>query len=101
MWEGYGDECLQMELYVWDNQAQNWCDARGNFGANAYLANWAGNVDGQLSAFIRQDFERYIDSSGLLTLLLYAERSSQESFSDYVAVRTASKPVRAVDQTPH
>ena len=100
VWEGYGDDCLQMELYVWDNQAGNWCDARGHFGANAYVANWAGNADGRLSAHITEDFERYIDSAGLLTLLLYAERSSQESFSDYVAVRTASTPVRPLEQTP-
>ncbi|NOT29678.1 MAG: hypothetical protein HOP15_04420 [Planctomycetes bacterium] len=92
LWEGYGDDCLQMELYVWDSQTQDWCDARGNFGANAYMANWAGNVDGRLSAHITQDFARYVDSAGLLTFFLYAERSSQESFCDYVAVTTTSFP---------
>ncbi len=92
VWEGYGDDCLQMEMYVWDNVAQDWCDARGNFDANAYAANWAGNVDCRLTAHITQDFARYVDSEGLLTLLLYAERSSQESFCDYVAVTTESLP---------
>lgn len=94
LWEGYGDDCLQMELYVWDNQEQTWCDTQGNFGANAYAANWAGNQDGRLSVHIRQDFARYVDSAGLLTFLLYAERSSQESFCDYVAVTTTSFPPR-------
>ncbi len=100
LWEGYGDACLQMEMYVWDEVEQNWCDARGNFGANAYLANWAGNSDGQLTAHIRQDFERYVDASGRLALLLYAERSTQESFCDYVAVTTTSLPARLANQTP-
>ncbi len=100
LWEGYGDECLQMEMYLWDDTAQNWCDARGNFGANAYLANWAGNIDGLLCAHITQDFARYVDSTGRLTFLLYAERPSQESFCDYVAVTTTSQPTRVVNQTP-
>ncbi len=100
VWEGYGDSCTQMEMYVWDNVAQNWCDARGNFGANAYLANWAGNIDGRLTAHIRQDFSRYVDSAGLLTFLLYAERSQQRSFCDYVAVTTTTLPSRKQAPSP-
>jgi agmatine/peptidylarginine deiminase len=92
LWEGYGDECLQVELYVWDRVTGNWADARGGFGANAYLANWAGNVDGRLSAHVTDDFHRYIDPDGVLTLLVYAERSQQETFHDYVAVITTSMP---------
>lgn len=91
LWEGYGDACLQMEMYVWDVLSQEWCDARGAFGANAYAANWAGNVDGRLSRHISSEFERYLDANGDLSFLLYAERSAQESFCDYVAVITTSR----------
>jgi len=77
---------------VWDRVTGNWADARGGFGANAYLANWAGNVDGRLSAHVTDDFHRYIDPDGVLTLLVYAERSQQETFHDYVAVITTSMP---------
>jgi len=86
LWEGYGDACLQMELYVWDNVAGNWGDGRGASGENRYVANFAGNRDERLSGHIRGGFERYIDASGKLALLLYAERPNQESFHDYVSV---------------
>ena len=85
-WEGYGDQCLQMEMYVWDDVAGNWGDGAGLVGQNAYLANYAGNRDEDLRAHIRGNFGRYVDLDGRLTLLLYAERSGQESFHDYVSV---------------
>lgn len=91
LWEGYGDQCLQMEMYVWDNVANNWCDANGAFGANAYLANFAGNVDGRLEAQLRTNLANYIDANGRLTLLVYAERSAQESFCDYASVAVLYK----------
>lgn len=87
VWEGYGDQCAQMELYVWDNTAGNWCDARGAFGLNRYGANFAGNRDETLSAHITSNFARYLDASNRLTFLLYADRPDQESFHDYAAVR--------------
>lgn len=90
-WEGYGDDCLQVELYVWDNVASNWSDARGAFGLNAYAANWAGNRDERLVTHIRSDFTRYIDATGRLSFLVYAERASQETFHDYVSVTTTFK----------
>jgi hypothetical protein len=90
VWEGYGDDCVQVELYVWDDVALNWGDARGNVGANRYAANWAGNVDETLSVHIQEDIGRYVTANGLLTVLVYAERSIQESFCDYVALRTTS-----------
>jgi len=92
LWEGFAGSCTQMEFYVWDRVAGNWTDARGNFGANAYLANWAGNADGRLSAHVTDDFHRYIDPDGIVTLLLYTERPQDQSFHDYVAVITTSLP---------
>jgi agmatine deiminase len=87
-WEGYGDACLQVEVYLWDQLAGNWSDANGSFGSDAYLANWAGNRDERLEAHVRKDFARYVDASGRLTFLVYAERPGQETFHDYVAVTT-------------
>lgn len=89
LWEGYGDQCEQMELYVWDDVAGNWCDAAGGFGLNAYAANFAGNRDETLEVHLRKDFNRYVDASGRLTLLLLSDRPGQETFHDYVAVRTS------------
>jgi hypothetical protein len=86
LWEGYGDQCLQMELYIWDNAEGNWGDGAGLTGGNMYMANYAGNHDDKLVGHICDSFERYIDSNGTLTILLYAERPSQETFHDYVAV---------------
>jgi agmatine/peptidylarginine deiminase len=86
LWEGYGDACLQMELYVWDHVQQQWCDGRGACGENRYIDNSAGNRDSRLRGNIRSDFDRYLDADGILTLLVYAERSSQESMHDYLAV---------------
>jgi agmatine/peptidylarginine deiminase len=91
-WEGYGDQCLQMELYVWDWVAGQWSDGAGGLGLNRYLDNFAGNEDDELSGTIREDLQRYIDPAGKLTFLLYAERSTQESFHDYVAVRVTHEP---------
>jgi agmatine deiminase len=86
VWEGYGDQCLQMELYVWDNVAQLWCDGKGLCGENRFMDNWSGNIDAKLSGHIRSDFDRFIDNDGHLTILLYGERFNQESFHDYVSV---------------
>ncbi|MBI4879023.1 MAG: agmatine deiminase family protein [Planctomycetes bacterium] len=85
-WEGYGDACLQMEVYVWDGAASNWGNGRGDSGQNRYLANYAGNKDEALAGHIRTGFDRYIDSTGKLTLLVYGERSGQESFHDHLSV---------------
>lgn len=86
MWEGYGDDCTQMEMYVWDHVAGNWCDGAGQSGENRFADNFAGNWDAQLTAHIRENIENVIDADGRLTLLLYAERGGDRSFHDYVAV---------------
>jgi agmatine deiminase len=86
LWEGYGDACLQMELYLWDDVEGNWAGSDGLFGENRYFDNFAGNRDEALEAHIRSDFDRYIVGSGKLTLLVYGERQGEESFHDYVAV---------------
>jgi hypothetical protein len=56
------------------------------YGQNRFIDNWAGNRDGMLHGSIRSDFERYIDPSGQMTLLLYAERQLDRTFHDYMAV---------------
>ncbi len=97
-WEGYADFCTQVELYVWDLVAQNWGDATGLTGNNRYLDSWAGNADGLLSGSIRSDFSRYVDGSGTIQFLVYADRTGTnpdtqhnagqgiETFHDYMSV---------------
>jgi agmatine/peptidylarginine deiminase len=85
-WEGYADTCQQIELYVWDDVEQQWCDGKGNCGENRYMDNHAANRDDYLSGHIRGGFERYVDVSGRLTLLLYVEYASQRSMHDYLSV---------------
>jgi len=86
LWEGYGDDCMQAELYVWDEVEGGWCDGRGTCGENRYMDNHAGNRDAELSGHIRSNFERYLTGSGLLTLLVYSDRPSQETLHDYISV---------------
>lgn len=86
VWEGYGDRCTQVELYVWDYFKEQWGDGTGLYGQNRFMDNWAGNKDAVLSGNIRSDFERYIDASGQMTLLVYAERDKSRTFHDYMAV---------------
>ncbi|MHC5109996.1 MAG: agmatine deiminase family protein [Planctomycetota bacterium] len=86
LWEGYGDACIQMEMYVWDNVLGQWSDSAGTLGENRYADNAAQNRDAILNRHIRSDFHRYIDEDGRLTMLLYGERSGQESMHDYVSV---------------
>jgi len=86
LWEGYADRCTQIELYVWDYEEEQWGNGAGLCGQNRFIDNWAGKQDGILSGNIRSDFDRYIDASGLMTLLLYAERTNSKTFHDYLAV---------------
>jgi len=50
------------------------------------MDNWSGNTDAVLGGNIRSDFERYIDSGGQMTFLVYAERDNSRTFHDYMAV---------------
>ena len=86
VWEGYADRCTQVELYVWDYVEEQWGNGTGLSGQNRFMDNWAGNRDALLNGNIRSDFERYIDSSGQMTFLLYAERNASRTFHDYMAV---------------
>ena len=84
-WEGFAADCTQMELYVWDYVAGQWCDGRGQCGRDHFVDSFAGSRDEDLAGAIRGDFQRYISASGQLTLLLYAERSFDRSYHDYVS----------------
>jgi hypothetical protein len=93
LWEGFADQCTQAELYVWDYMEGQWGDAAGLLGQNRYLDNWAGNRDGLLRGNIRSDFSRYVDASGQMTLLVYAERRNDETFHDYLSVAVSTTVV--------
>ena len=65
---------------------EQWGDSTGLYGQNRFMDNWAGNRDAVLRGNIRSDFERYIDPSGQMTFLLYAERIRDRTFHDYMSV---------------
>jgi agmatine deiminase len=95
-WEGYSDNCAMMEMYVWDYTASNWCDGDGLFSQNRFMDNWAGNADGYLEKHIRSGFDRFIDGSGQMTVLIYSERGPDgsyvtynPSFHDYFSITTS------------
>lgn len=99
LWEGYSSACAQIELYVWDYTEGQWGDGDGLFNQNRFMDNWAGNRDGYLKKHIRSDFDRYIDSSGEMTFLLYTERSTSRSFHDYISLTVSgiNNPPEAPD----
>lgn len=87
-WEGYADNCTQVEMYVWDLLAGQWSDGRGNVGQNRYLDAFAGNRDESLAATIQEDITRFVDVDGRITFLVYAERPNDETFHDFMVVTT-------------
>jgi agmatine/peptidylarginine deiminase len=86
LWEGYGDDCIQMEMYVWDEDRGDWGDGSGMWGENRFMDNFAGNRDAELTGHIQEEFWKYLDPDGLLTILLYGERYGDRSFHDYMSV---------------
>jgi len=91
LWEGYADDCAQMELYVWDYMENQWSDGKGNFGVNAYMDNFAGNADEVLTGALRHDLARFIDAEGQVALLVYVERSRDRTFMDYMSLTVKRK----------
>ena len=88
-WEGYAEDCTQMELYVWDNIKNQWSDGADLYGQNRYIDSFAGNRDGYLRGNIRENFEDFIGPNDEIALLLYAERPADRSFHDYVYVKVS------------
>lgn len=86
LWEGYADQCTQAELYVWNHASNQWGDAVGNVGQNRYLNCFAGNRDGTLIGFFRDDLADYIGGDGSMLFLLYAERGGDETYHDYMSL---------------
>jgi hypothetical protein len=86
-----------MELYVWDYVAQRWSDGRGGLDENRFVDNFAGNRDEELAGHIRSEFARYLGPGGQMTLLLYAERPTQESFHDYLSVSVSHEACLGAD----
>ena len=61
LWEGYGDQCHQTELYVWDRELGNWGNGAGVVGANNYATTYAGNRDDEMVVHLQSDFERWVN----------------------------------------
>jgi agmatine/peptidylarginine deiminase len=85
-WEGFADRCTQVELYAWNYALGQWGDFAGRSGQNRYLDSFAGNRDESLVASLRSGIANYIASDGSMRFLVYAERSADETFHDYMSV---------------
>jgi agmatine/peptidylarginine deiminase len=96
-WEGYADDCMQMELFVWSYTANQWTDGGVLSGENRFMDNFAGNRDELLSGRIRENIADFIGPGGQLTLLLYGERPGEESFHDYLSVTVTHDPCTGLD----
>jgi agmatine/peptidylarginine deiminase len=90
-WEGYAKSCTQIELYLWDYTAGQWCDTTGRYGQNRFIDNWAGTRDGYLDLHLRSNISQYINPNGQLTLLLYTHRATYASYHDYIAITVTIK----------
>ncbi len=88
--EGYATSCAQIELYIWDNLANNWGDGAGATGQNAYADNWAGNLDGFLDARITDEFDRYVSPTGEIRFMLYVERSGSRTVLDFAELNVTT-----------
>jgi hypothetical protein len=85
-WEGYADQCTQVELYVWNNALQQWGDGAGLVGQNRFMDSFAGNRDERMVGFIRSDIQDFIAADGSMRFLVYAERANDETFHDFMSV---------------
>jgi agmatine/peptidylarginine deiminase len=91
LWEGYANQCTQAELYVWDYVAGQWGDGTGLLGQNRFMDNGASNRDRDLVGSIRSGFSNYIAPSGEMTFLVYAERTRDETFHDYMRLQVSRR----------
>ena len=92
VWEGFADNCTQVELYVWNNAASQWGDALGRTGQNRFLDSWAGTRDGRLVGRLNANLADFVAADGSVRFLVYGERPNDRTFHDYMAVtvKTAS-----------
>jgi len=99
LWEGFADNCTQVELYVWNIAANQWGDAVGRTGQNRYLDSWAGTRDGFLRGRLSENLANFVAADGSIRFLVYGERPNDRTFHDYMAVtvKTASTCVLDLD----
>ncbi|MBX3355435.1 MAG: agmatine deiminase family protein [Phycisphaeraceae bacterium] len=86
LWEGYADRCTQVELYVWDYSKNNWGDGGNLVGQNRFADSFAGNSDGVLNAYIRENIGNFVGPDGVVRYLVRAQRTTDRTFHDYTAV---------------
>gem|GEM_PF-479599 len=86
LWEGYGDNDHHIELYIWDYVQGNWGNGAGLYGANTFMDDGSGSADFILSGSVTANIGNYISPTGEITLLIYDDQRSEESFHDYVSI---------------
>ena len=90
LWEGYGDMAHHMELYIWDYVQGNWGNGAGLYGENNFMDDGSGDADFVLSGSVTTDVSNYISPTGEITLLIYDDQRSEDSFHDYMSVTITS-----------
>ena len=102
LWEGYGDANHHMELYIWNYVEGNWGDGRGKYGENNFMADGSGSTDFFLSGSVTSNVNDYISLSGEITLLIYDDAASEDSFHDYVSitVHSSTLPMLTMAENP-
>ena len=91
-WEGFAKDCAQVELYVWDNVARQWCDGRGHCGQSRHMDNFGGNRDEDLEGHIREQFDRYLDDDGILAVMVTGDYVGDPVYHDYLSVTVTYDP---------
>ncbi len=86
MWEGYGDRRHHIELYIWNYAQGNWGDGAGSFGENNFMDDGSGDADFTLSGSVTSNVSEYVSPAGQITLLIYDDAHSEDSFHDFVRV---------------
>jgi hypothetical protein len=83
-WEGYGDNTHHMEFYIWNYLQGNWGNGAGLFGENNFMADGSGDADFVLTGSVTTSVSDYISPTGQITLLVYDDTNSEDTFHDYM-----------------
>ncbi len=86
LWEGYGDNDDPMRLYIWSYAQNDWGDGAGQFGEANWMDAGNGNADFVLGGAVTADIADYVSPTGQVTILIYDEEASEDTFHDYAAI---------------
>lgn len=93
-WEGHGERCAPVELYLWDRAEGAWGDGRGGVGRGHAAGLWAGLEDGRLELRLGSDDVPWVlGANGELRLLLWVARPGAALVLDSIEAVAATVAV--------